>query len=133
MDRPVHDDLFMYDERWETCIRACDNTASESERCIAKWLAEEDVENLAECIARARDVVDSTKIAAQWMARGSEHASTMARICAQICEDCAVECDNHKEFHASCASCAESCRRCAHECRNAADRYYRERIAASSI
>jgi len=119
--------------QWKSCIEACEAAASAIERCIEDCLHADDPENLEECADRARDALDSVRIASVWMSRDSEHAPTMARICAQICEDCAAECDNHVAFHPFCGSCAEACRRAAMECRRGADESYRERISASAI
>lgn len=127
MAHAVHDRFFM---QWKPCIDACGVAAVELERCIADI---QDIDTLSECRDRARDALDSVQIAAVWMGRDSEHAPTMARICAQICDDCASECERHVESHESCASCADACRHAAMECRRGADESYRERISASTI
>lgn len=41
------------------------------------------------------------------------------RVCAELCDACAAECEKH-EHHEHCRICAESCRRCAEQCRQLA-------------
>jgi hypothetical protein len=39
----------------------------------------------------------------------------MCRICADICNACATECEKHKHME-HCAECAKACHECAEQC-----------------
>jgi hypothetical protein len=39
-------------------------------------------------------------------------------LCAEVCDDCAAECEKHEHDH--CQACAGACRKCADECRKMA-------------
>lgn len=70
---------------------------------------------MARCIALDADCAAICRLAAGYMARGSELARQICQQCAQVCEACADECARHRMDH--CQACAEACRRCAQECR----------------
>jgi hypothetical protein len=54
------------------------------------------------------------RMAAAYMARGSDFAVQMCRLCAEICTACAAECGKHRMDH--CQACAQACTRCAEAC-----------------
>lgn len=73
---------------------------------------------MARCIALDMDCAQICRLAAAYMARGSEMASAICQTCADICEACADECGKHSMQH--CQECAQACKRCADECRRMA-------------
>ena len=66
------------------------------------------------CIRLDMDCAAICRLAAGYMARGSEFAHELCRLCAEICEACGRECGKHPQEH--CQACAQACRRCATEC-----------------
>jgi hypothetical protein len=69
---------------------------------------------MARCIALDMDCAAICELAAAAMARASENASALCRLCAQICELCGDECEKHHMSH--CQTCAMECHACAAEC-----------------
>lgn len=103
---------------YQACIEACDACALACDTCAAACLREPDPKAMARCIAFDMDCTDLCRLASALMARGSEYARDVCRICATVCEACADECSKHAMDH--CQRCAEACRRCAHECKGVA-------------
>lgn len=102
----------------QACIDACNDCAIACDHCAAACLQESDVKSMARCIALDVDCAEICRIAAGFMARGSELASVICDACADVCEACAEECERHRMDH--CRECAAACRRCAEECRRMA-------------
>jgi len=69
---------------------------------------------MARCIATDADCAEICRTAAALMARGSEFAQQVCKLCAQICKACTEECAKHEARH--CRDCAQACTRCADEC-----------------
>lgn len=90
------------------CVAACEN-------CASACLQEDDVKMMAPCIALDRDCSDICALTARLVARGSAHAQHLLRECAEICRQCAEECEKHQHQH--CQDCAAACRRCEEACR----------------
>jgi hypothetical protein len=103
-------------EKYQSCIEACFSCAESCEACATACLRESDVSRLARCIQLDRDCADICAVAGRYMSRDSEYAKNMCRVCADVCDACAAECDKHKSME-HCRICAESCRACASECR----------------
>ena len=73
-------------------------------------------EGMSECAKYCLECVEICKTMAVLGARNSENVSSVAQVCAEICEACANECKNHDNDH--CRDCAEACHKCAEACRN---------------
>lgn len=69
---------------------------------------------MARCIALDIDCAAICRLAAGFMARGSEFSSQLCRECAAICKACGDECGKHSASR--CQACAAACARCADEC-----------------
>ncbi|WP_346725003.1 four-helix bundle copper-binding protein [Eoetvoesiella caeni] len=69
---------------------------------------------MARCIKLDMDCAQSCRLAASYMAGGSEFTQTMCQVCADICETCSHECATHQRDH--CQRCAQACRKCAEVC-----------------
>lgn len=110
----------MAHQNYASCIAACNACADACDHCAAACLQEDDVKMMARCIALDMDCAQICRLAASYMARGSELAQRICAVCAEICEACGDECAKHK--HAHCQECAAACRRCAQECRAMAGR-----------
>ena len=98
------------------CIENCFEAAEACEWC-ADACADEG-EGMAECIRLCRDVADLTTLHARFMARDSRYSGDLAGVCADACEACADECEQHDADH--CQLCADVLRECAESCRSMA-------------
>ncbi|WP_082341237.1 four-helix bundle copper-binding protein [Sporosarcina globispora] len=86
--------------------------------CYDACLGEEDVKMMADCIRLDRECADICTFAAKSMQSNSQFAKGICTLCADICEACGKECNNHDYGH--CQKCAEACFKCAEECRKMA-------------
>ncbi|HEY9064889.1 MAG TPA: four-helix bundle copper-binding protein [Burkholderiaceae bacterium] len=98
----------------QACIDACNVCADACDHCAASCLREQDVKSMAHCIALDLDCAAICRTAAGYMARGSEFARALCRLCGQICKACGEECAKHPMAH--CQECARACRGCAEDC-----------------
>ena len=108
----------MTSKQYQACISACNACAIACDTCAASCLQEPDPKHMARCIALDIDCAEICRLAAAYMARGSQFAEMVCKVCADICDACAAECAQHKMDH--CQQCAEACRRCADACRQMA-------------
>jgi len=123
-------------DQFKSCIDACNACATACGHCAASCLAEKDVQRMAHCIQLDIDCAEICRLAAAYMARGSDLAGPICETCAEVCDACATECEHHKAME-HCRQCAEACRRCAAECRRMASTHSRgltarERPSASA-
>jgi hypothetical protein len=102
-------------EEQRECIENCNEAAEVSEWCADECLGDS---NMEECARLCRDVADLTSLHARLMARGSRYSKDLAAACADACEMCADECEQHDADH--CQLCAEVLRECAESCSNMA-------------
>ncbi|HEX6265313.1 MAG TPA: four-helix bundle copper-binding protein [Burkholderiales bacterium] len=105
-------------QQFQSCIDACNDCAVACDHCAASCLNEKDVKAMARCIRLDMDCAALCRLAAGYMARGSELAGMICETCADVCDACAQECEKHSMDH--CRECAQACRRCAEECRRMA-------------
>jgi hypothetical protein len=89
-------------------LNAC---AAACEHCATACLQEPDVQMMTRCISLTRDCADLCALTARLVARASDQAEHLLKLCAEICQACAEECARHEHRH--CQECAEACRRCA--------------------
>ncbi|HKX42582.1 MAG TPA: four-helix bundle copper-binding protein [Burkholderiaceae bacterium] len=105
----------MASQTYQACIDACNVCADACDHCAAACLHEQDVKALTRCIALDMDCAAICRTAAGVMARGSEFAKALCRLCAQVCKACGEECAKHATM-AHCQACARACRGCAEDC-----------------
>lgn len=74
---------------------------------------------MARCIELDRSCADICALASRELARGSDFATRLCALCADICQACGDECAQHHEDH--CQQCARACFHCAEECRHMAE------------
>jgi hypothetical protein len=108
----------MAHEQYQSCIDACYACATACDHCAVSCLQESDPKPMARCIALDMDCAQICRLAAGYMARGSEMAGMICQACAEVCDACADECAKHAMSH--CKECEQACRRCAEECRRMA-------------
>lgn len=104
----------MDQRQFQSCIEACDACASACDRCELACLQEPDVSAMARCIALDIDCAALCRLAAGFMARGSEMTDAICLACQETCEACGDECAKYPVSH--CQECARACQRCADEC-----------------
>jgi hypothetical protein len=110
----------MAHSQYATCIEACNACADACDHCATACLQEANPKPMAHCIALDIDCAAACRLAAGYMARGSELTGAICSFCADVCEACGAECEKHSMEH--CKACAEACRRCAEECRRMAQK-----------
>ncbi|OXS94238.1 MULTISPECIES: four-helix bundle copper-binding protein [Burkholderiaceae] len=98
-------------EQFQSCIDACYSCATACDHCAISCLNEQDVKAMARCIKLDMDCAQICRLSASYMARDSEFARKMCKICADICEACGRECAKHQMDH--CQHCAKACQKCA--------------------
>lgn len=106
----------MLHEKYKECIDICNECAVICESCVADCLNEEDVTEMAACIALARSCADICRMTATWMARDSEFTRQICALCIEVCQACGDEFAQFAELD-YCHECAEVCYSCAEFCR----------------
>ena len=105
----------MNDANQETCIVSAQACLRACERCFDCCAGQE---GMRACLKMCLECSDACLGCVRALARNSAHAVQWCRLCAEICEACAVECATHDAQ--ICRDCADACRRCAEVCRAAA-------------
>jgi hypothetical protein len=78
-------------------------------------MLEKNKDAFARCMMLDKDCEEICRLTAQILERNSENGELLLKICSDVCEICAVECEKHPEaMH--CKECADVCRRCAEMC-----------------
>ena len=121
----------MAHEQFESCIDACNECADACDHCASACLDEKNVTAMARCIKLDMDCAAICRLAVSYMARGSEFAREICKLCAQVCDECAEECSRHKMDH--CQACADACRRCAEECRRMAGAAHKPALSTDAV
>ena len=109
----------LQNQKYQSCIDACNRCAESCEFCATSCLREQDVKMLERCIQLDRECACICYTASQIMSMDGEHAKQICNVCADICDACAEECEKHKQMN-HCQQCAQACRSCAEECRKMA-------------
>lgn len=109
----------LQNEKYQNCIDTCNACADSCEFCATSCLREQDVKMLERCIQLNRECASICYTKSQVMSLDGEHVREICRVCADICDACAQECEKHKQMD-HCQRCAEACRICAAECRKMA-------------
>lgn len=102
--------------QYRACIEACLRCAAICNHCAASCLQEEHVEKMTKCIQMDMECAAICIATAQVLSMGGTQAKEMAMICAQICDQCSMECAKHDNRH--CRECSDICHNCANECRD---------------
>jgi len=106
----------MSHEKFEDCIDACYQCATECKHCENACLDEIHVKDLVRCIKLNSECATMCVLSAKMMAGGSQFAAKLCLLCAEICDACAEECEKHAHME-HCKVCAVTCRSCAEACR----------------
>lgn len=119
-----------------SCIAACLECADACDDASAACLRADSVQVMARRVeldnllaatralsalsSAAIDCAQVCRLAASYMARGSEWSRRSCSLCAEACDRCAAECERYSMAYSR--LCAQACRRCARECRVVAKR-----------
>jgi hypothetical protein len=107
--------------RFRDCIEVCMSCATACQYCATECLKEEDVKLMSLCIAINRECALVCTATAQLLAIGSENATALCKLCAEICEACANECGKFQQMK-HCRDCTKECLTCYEECRGMIER-----------
>src|SRR5664279_232334 len=83
---------------YQDCIQACLACAAICNHCASSCLKEENPKMMALCIQLDMECASVCYNAAQLMSLGSSRAQRICKICAEICTDCANECEQHAKM-----------------------------------
>lgn len=72
---------------------------------------------LADCIRSVRSMLPVAAATGRLAALNSAHLKDVAKVCADICAACEVECRKHEFHHKECAACAAACADMVTECK----------------
>jgi hypothetical protein len=107
----------LQNQKYQTCINACNICFETCEFCATLCLREEDVKMMAKCIQLCHDCATICVTASQVMSRDSDYVKQICNLCANIYDACAAECEKHQQHMEHCRLCAQACRKCVEECR----------------
>lgn len=77
------------------------------QHCIAA-LSKGDT-SMAECAAAVNEMLAICRGMGTLAASGSKHLQAAARLCVDVCTDCAAACEPHAGHHETCKACHEAC------------------------
>lgn len=90
--------------------------AAECLHCLEACQSEKSKDKLQRCMMLNQDCEDICRLTAQLFERKSENAEMFLKLCAEMCDKCAEECEKHSLME-HCKKCADVCRSCAEMCR----------------
>ena len=67
------------------------------------------------CIINDQDCSEICRLTGHLLERNSPNVGIFLKLCVQMCERCANECDKHTNME-HCKKCAEACRKCVEIC-----------------
>ena len=97
------------------CIDACLECATRCDQCAVSSLKEKELARMRTSIRLNMECATICYAAAELMSMSSYRSSDICRLCEEVCEACAAECEKHDT--AACRACAIACKACAEECR----------------
>jgi len=100
---------------YKDIIELCLRCAAICQHCASSCTKEEDVKMMADCIQLDMECETLCIATAKLLSLGSRHGAALAAICADACDACAKECEQHDNKH--CRECAAICKECAAACR----------------
>jgi hypothetical protein len=91
--------------------------AAQCTHCYDACQREKEKEKLQHCMMLDQDCADICRLTGQLGERKSESLDLFLKLCIDICEKCAEECEKHSHLE-HCKKCAETCRQCAEMCQD---------------
>ena len=96
-------------------IRELYQCAEQCNNCYKECESEPNNEKLQRCMMLDLDCADICTLTAKVLERESENREEFLKLCSNICEKTAEECEKHSHME-HCRKCAEVCRKCAAMC-----------------
>ena len=100
------DDVDAFAAALQECIRSGEVCLT---HCMARFVAGD--ASLGPCAKTVREMISVCRTSLTLALADSSHLPTAAKLCSEVCKDCAAECDKHAKMHAVCAECAAACRK----------------------
>ncbi len=97
--------------------RACTRAGEACRAHCLQRIADGDA-SLGACLASVEEMLDACRMLERFATTSSDHLAAVARLCADVCDDCEEACRKHAEHHDTCRACAEACADCAKACRS---------------
>ena len=88
--------------------------AAQCTHCYDACHLEKNQSEFERCMMLDQDCADICRLAGQVLERNSESGDKFLKLCSEICEACAIECEKHNREH--CLQCAKVCRECSEMC-----------------
>ena len=105
------------------CIERCFSCAQSCTACADACLSEDKIDPLRRCIRLDFDCADICMTTGAVASRRTETSEQvllqLLEVCANVCQICAEDCEEHASHHQHCKICAGECRRCEESCRRA--------------
>ena len=98
------------------CIEGCTECANTCQETLVHCLQKGDRHADAGHCETLIDCAEFCQVTVDFLLRGSEMATNVCGVCADICNRCAQECETFTD-DTQMAECAEACRRAADACR----------------
>ncbi len=101
--------------QYKAGIADCNACTNVCRQCTYACLQEPDIKKLLACIKLTTDCARITELAVKCMIADSAYIKQTCKLCAEICNACAEECEKHAHME-HCKLCATDCRTCAIIC-----------------
>jgi Cys-rich four helix bundle protein (predicted Tat secretion target) len=102
--------------------QAANDCVATGDACLAHCLVllGQGDKDMAGCAQSVNQLLAICGALAKVSAQGGSQLKALARLSANVCEECEQACRKHEKQHAECKACAESCAACAKQCKAAA-------------
>jgi hypothetical protein len=87
----------LQNQKYQTCIDACNVCFEACEFCATLCLREEDVKMMAKCIQLCHECATICATASQFMSSDSDYVKQIYSLCANICDVCVAEYEKHQQ------------------------------------
>lgn len=84
--------------RGEACVAHCIQVMGEGDT------------SLRDCLTSVNEMLPMCATLARYAAVDAKRLKRLARVCIDVCDDCAAECEKHARDHVECKVCGEACR-----------------------
>ncbi|HEY0867254.1 MAG TPA: four-helix bundle copper-binding protein [Fimbriimonas sp.] len=101
----------------QQCIRDCEDCHMICMRTVQHCLTMGGDHATPDHIGMMLDCADACRTSADFMLRNSPNHMLMCSLCAQICDQCAMDCEHLANGDPMMQECAAKCRQCMESCR----------------
>jgi hypothetical protein len=101
-------------KRYASVIQALHACETACAYCVAECSKNGHAEAMSRLMSLCTDCAEYCALTQAFLARNSEFAELLLEDCAELCHQCAEECDHHGLGH--CSTCATACRACMDAC-----------------